>query len=86
MNNYIKAEFLNFKFNPDGHLIKLIEKLIIHKLCEEQNPSSSYMKFNKYSSSICFKHYFKFLQFEIIVYKNSYLLYHHKTDEHKVIK
>ena len=44
------------------------------------------MKFNKYSYSICFKHYLKSLQSEIIVYENSYPLYHCGADGHKVMK
>ena len=86
MDNYIQAEFLNSKLNPDGHLTELIEKLMMHKLYREQNPSSPCMKPNKYDGSVCFKHYPKSLQSEIIVHENSYPLYCHRADEHKVMK
>ena len=86
MNNYIQVEFLNSKLNSDGCLTELIKKLIMHKLCEEWNPSSSCMKPNKYNHLVCFKHYFKPLQPEIIVHENSYPLYYCEADEHKVMK
>ena len=59
---------------------------MMHELYKEWNLFSSCMKSKKYNNSVCFKYYFKFLQSEIIVHKNGYSLYHHETDEHKVIK
>ena len=58
----------------------------MHELYEEWNLSSPCIKPNKYDDSVCFKHYSKPLQSEIIVHENSYPLYHHGADEHKVTK
>ena len=86
VDNYIQAEFSDSELDSDDHLTELIEELIMHRLCGEWNPSSSCMKSNKYGCSVCFKHYSKPLQPEIIVHENGYSLYCCGADGHKVTK
>ena len=77
INNTICTELPSFKLNSDDSLIKLMQKFMIHKLCEFSFLNAFYIifKFDK-TELYCIKHFLKHFCSETIVNENEYFEYH----------
>ena len=73
IDDAICAELPFLKLDSDGSLIKLMQKLMIYKLCEFSFLNALYMtfKFDK-TESYCIKHFLKCFCSETIVDKDGY--------------